>query len=110
LESLHKAAEEREGRIALDDSPEWLREWRNARRIAVWDGKGHNAGTLLEAIRENRTVVVRYYGGSKPGHTRRICPSSLFLVEGYPGLYVTAYYLQNKATRTFCCDQLEVLA
>jgi predicted DNA-binding transcriptional regulator YafY len=61
---------------------------------------------LLLAMREGRAVEIVYYGLNETGVRRRICPGTIFTVEGFLGTYVSGFCFLRKQERTFCCERM----
>ncbi len=102
------------------DDPDWLAVWSTAPRHPVTGYEfppqqatrgvelGARERVLLHAIRHGATLSISYLGGSHPGQVRRISPSGLFTVEGFPALYLSAFCHTRQQPRTFRCDLLEI--
>lgn len=97
--------------VAADaDREASLAAWLAKPRLPEWRGAGDaTAGAILTSLERGRGLLVRYWGGTTPGETRRISPGLVFRLEEGGPLYVSAYCHERGATRTFHLGRLELL-
>lgn len=65
--------------------------WRAAARQPIMESSARELRPLLSAVRLNRPVRFRYFGGSPCGIEREVMPGLLFTVDGFPGAYLSGY-------------------
>ena len=70
------------------------------------DSEAPELRPLLSAIRGNRPVRFRYFGGSCFGADREVTPGLLFTVDGFSGAYLSGYCHTRRAERTFRVERM----
>ena len=85
-----------------------LTDWQNLRRHSVTKGNDNTSSALLAAVRQHKTLQIVYYGGSRPGETRRITPERVYAVHGTEEYYVDAYCHTRNEVRCFRLDKIEI--
>lgn len=84
--------------------------WKRIPRIPVIASTLPEARAVLEAIHTGETITFIYEGGTTPGVRRRVSPGFLFMLEGYPHLYFSAYCHVRGENRTFRLDRCRAIA
>ncbi len=98
------------GAVADADREAALAAWLAKPRLPEWRAAGDaTADAILTSLERGRGMLVRYWGGTTPGETRRISPGLVFRLEEGGPLYVSAYCHERGATRTFRLGRLELL-
>lgn len=83
-----------------------LATWQRGGREPVFYSEDPAVWTILAACWEQRSLSVRYWGGTEPGGRRTIRPRSVFTVRGYRGIWCEAWCETRQAWRTFRLDRL----
>jgi hypothetical protein len=83
-----------------------LARWQEAARRPIMDSEAPELRPLLSAIRGNRPVRFRYFGGSCFGVDREVTPGLLFTVDGFAGAYLSGYCHTRRAERTFRIERM----
>lgn len=86
---------------------DWLSAWREADRTPVFVSDDPHVWRMLVAMWQQDTIEFRYWGGSKPGTTRRIRPLGVFRSSTFLGLYVEGHCEAAGERRTFRLDRVE---
>lgn len=85
-----------------------LLEWTLAPRVAIHRSIDPTLTRLLEASRSLSLVEFSYLGGTRPGSRRRVQPSLVFEVSGFPGIFVTGWCRRVRWIRTFRFDRMQL--
>jgi len=85
-----------------------MTEWEDLQRYPVTTSDDPVVRTLLKAILDQEILEITYYGGSRPGDTRKIVPQRVYAVEGGEGLYLDAYCHTRQEVRCFRVDRMEI--
>lgn len=84
----------------------WMHRWRSAPRLPILEPGDSTQTVLLAALRHGQSLVVHYLGGDACGTERRITPTALYRVEGFPAAYLDAYCHLRHRPRHFRTDRL----
>lgn len=100
------------GRRSADpfDDPEWLTRWKQAPRLPIWQSSDPTVDRLLRAVRDERSLDIRYFSGSGPGALRRVTPGLVFRSEGFQGIWLSGVCHNRKAEKAFRVDQIVIEA